>query len=542
MDLGRTERIRPSWRNTSQAEPAELAPAAAVALTRGEGGGLEIFLVRRAMSLRVFPGFWALPGGGLDPLDGDPRDGTLEAYRRAAARELFEETGVLPAGLLRALARTGLPGAELRAGLSAAEADPSGAAARQAEARWSQLWGPDSLDPQDMDPICWTVTPRFALKRFRALYVHQVLPRGAQPQIVPGELIEGRWVQPQELWKEWLVGELDLVPPLVYLFEQLAQAPGDLERAFGAAERRSRAIDAGALHVVSPAPGVLLAPLRTATLPPATTTNCVIIGTTQRYVIDPASGERGEVARLLEALAEGPPVSGLIVTHHHPDHVGGVAAVEAALRVPVWAHPLTLARLPAAPRDPRPLLEGQCLPLGQQPDGGGPWQLEALHTPGHDRGHLCLFERRYRTLVAGDLVSTLSTIVIEPPEGHLATYLAQLARMLELRPRRLIPAHGPAVADGCALLELFLRHREQREQQLQTALRQTGPATAETLLARVYADVPSRLWPLARGSLWAGLHKLLAEQRVSYEGEEAPPIPSSRARLPDGRWFLRTEA
>jgi glyoxylase-like metal-dependent hydrolase (beta-lactamase superfamily II)/8-oxo-dGTP pyrophosphatase MutT (NUDIX family) len=517
-------------------------PAAAVALTRGSGGELELFLVQRAFSLKVFPGFWALPGGGLEPLDGDPSDGTLQAFRRAAARELFEETGVLAPGLARAVERQGLDARELRAGLTAAEADSQSAAARLAEQRWGGLWGADSLEPSDMDPICWTVTPRFAHKRFRALYVHQELPRGARAEIVPGELINGRWVRPGELWKEWLAGGLDLVPPLVFLLEQLALTGGDLERAFAAAEARSLAIDSGALHVVAPAPGVLLAPLRTATLPPATSTNCVCIGTDQRYVIDPASGDPGEIERLLEALAPGPAVRGIIATHHHPDHVGGVATLSEALGVPVWAHPLTLARLPAAPRDPRPLIDGQTLPLGVTPDGGGPWELEALHTPGHDRGHLCLFERRYRTLVAGDLVSTLSTIVIEPPEGHLATYLAQLARVLALEPRRLIPAHGAPAADGCALLEVFLRHREQRERQLLAALAQTAPAGAEALLARVYADVPTRLWPFARGSLWAGLHKLLEERRVVFEGAEPPPLASSRARLPDGRWSLAVQS
>jgi ribonuclease/clavin/mitogillin len=535
MQAEQRARQRPTWRPTAQADGEPLAPAAAVLLTRGQGGDLELYLVQRSPKLRVFPGFWALPGGGLDPLDGDPEDPGLAAYRRAAARELFEETGVLTASMAAALARAGVAPAELRRGLAAAEADPRGPAARAAERSWALQAAAAPLAPEEFEPLCWTVTPRFTQRRFRALYVHLALPPGAEPRIEAGELVAGRWVAPASVLNEWRRGELDLVPPLVFLVERLAESGGRLDPAFDACERRSAAIDAGALHAVSPAPGVLLMPLRTPTLPPAATTNCVWIGGGIHYLVDPATHDPAERRRLLEFLAEQPPLAGLIVTHHHPDHVGSVEPLARELGLPVYAHPLTLTRLPAPIPDPRPLHEGERLPLGRAPDGQAPWELEALHTPGHDRGHLCLFERRYRTLIAGDLVSTLSTIVIEPPEGHLATYLEQLRRVRALEPRRLIPSHGPAVADGAELLELYLRHREHRESQLLQALVSTGGAEAEGLLALVYSDVPPRLLPLARGSLWAGLHKLHAEGRARFVPGE-PPLASSRSRLPAGEW------
>lgn len=537
MQADQRVRQRPTWRPTAQADGEALTPAAAVALTRGEGPQLELFLVQRSPKLRVFPGFWALPGGGLDPLDGDPGDPSLLAYRRAAARELFEETGVLTAAASAALGRAGLSAVELRRGLSAAEGDPRGAAARGAEQVWAGHVAPLPLEREEFEPLCWTVTPRFTQRRFRALYVHLRLPRGAQPSIEAGELVAGRWVAPEALLAEWRRGELDLVPPLVFLVERLVESGGRLDPAFDACERRSAAIDSGALHAVAPAPGVLLMPLSSPTLPPAATTNCVWIGGGTHYLVDPATHDPAERRRLLEFLAQQPPLAGLIVTHHHPDHVGSVEPLARELGLPVYAHPLTLTRLPAPVPDPRPLTEGERLPLGIAPDGAGAWELEALHTPGHDRGHLCLFERRYRTLIAGDLVSTLSTIVIEPPEGHLATYLEQLRRVRALEPRRLIPAHGPAVADGSDLLELYLRHREQRESQLVQALIATGGAEAEGLLALVYSDVPARLLPLARGSLWAGLHKLHAEGRAQYLPGQ-PPLASSRSRLPAGDWRL----
>src|SRR5262249_42635891 len=83
--------------STPANQPAE---AASVLLAPGARSP-EALLVRRGAALRFSGGFWAFPGGKLDPRDAaipvvpsDPEDG-LSARRAAAARELFEETGVL---------------------------------------------------------------------------------------------------------------------------------------------------------------------------------------------------------------------------------------------------------------------------------------------------------------------------------------------------------------------------------------------------------------------------------------------------------------
>src|SRR5436305_26527 len=79
-------------------------PAASVLLARGPGSP-EVFLVRRSPALRFFGGFWAFPGGKIDPADAHtplhhdrPADADASRHdvrRVAAARELFEEAGVL---------------------------------------------------------------------------------------------------------------------------------------------------------------------------------------------------------------------------------------------------------------------------------------------------------------------------------------------------------------------------------------------------------------------------------------------------------------
>ena len=162
--------------------------------------------------------------------------------------------------------------------------------------------------------------------------------------------------------------------------------------------------------------------------------------------------------------------------------------------------------------------------LGSSPDGLPDWRLRALHTPGHDRGHLALLETRHRTLIAGDMLSTLSTIVIDPPEGHLATYLASLARLVELAPRVLVPAHGPAHPRAVELLEAYLEHRGVRERALLRELGH-GPAPLQALLPRVYADVADALLPVAARSLQAGLEKLQEEGRAQEHAGRWELVP-----------------
>ena len=73
--------------------------ATAVVLFRDGPRGREVFLVRRGLDRRFAAGFHAFPGGRLDPEDAEIEvpglAGEEAALAACAARELFEETGVL---------------------------------------------------------------------------------------------------------------------------------------------------------------------------------------------------------------------------------------------------------------------------------------------------------------------------------------------------------------------------------------------------------------------------------------------------------------
>ena len=207
----------------------------------------------------------------------------------------------------------------------------------------------------------------------------------------------------------------------------------------------------------------------------------------------------------------------MIATHHHPDHVGGIAALCEALDLTVRGHQLTLERLPAGCRLGAPIGDGDRIALGRSPDGNPGWELQAIHTPGHDRGHLCFRESRYGAALVGDMLSTISTIIVDPPEGHLATYLASLERLAAAPMTTLYPAHGPAMRDGQRLIKQYLRHRRQREAKLVETLQQ-GPGTVEDLLPKVYWDADPKLYRFAARSLLAGLEQLAEEGRAEASG------------------------
>jgi glyoxylase-like metal-dependent hydrolase (beta-lactamase superfamily II) len=280
-------------------------------------------------------------------------------------------------------------------------------------------------------------------------------------------------------------------------------------------------LDAGAVPPILFAPGVQMIPLLTQGLPPSTHTNAYLVGAGPTCLIDPGPARPEEQQRLFAALdAAGRTPAAVVLTHHHPDHVGAAAACARRYGAPVWAHPLTAAALAGRVEVNRALEDGDRLDLGEAPDGRGPWHLEAVHTPGHAAGHLAFYEPRYRLLFAGDMVSTLSSVVIAPPGGDLAAYLDSLRRLEAFDCRLLLPAHGGASARPRQTLAAALEHRARREAQLLAALGPEPQAVGE-LAAALYKGLPAGLTRLAELQTLAGLLKLQRDGRVEPVGEGA---------------------
>ena len=466
----------------------------------------ELLLVERSQKLRFFAGFLAFPGGTLDAEDASVpirglHDDALTPFVAAGARELFEETGFW-------LGRGGTPPStarlrEDRKRLLDEEVTLAALLERSGQ----------HIDASDLTPLCKIMTPPFSPVRYDTWFLRVLVPEDAKVEIWEGELVDGAFVDPGATHERWRKGEIQVAPPMVMMLEQWSKGQnGLLERV----RRLTESYERGAPHRVYFSPGILLVPLQTPTQPPATHTNTCVVGEERLYVVDPSPVDALEQGRLwgfLEDLQkEGRTLEGILLTHYHPDHVGALREMQRRFDVPAYAHADCIKELPGACFR-APLEHGDVIDLKTAPDGSSDWKLTVYHVPGHARGHLAFQDSRYGAIVVGDLVSTLSSILIDPRDGHLATYLRSLELLESVTEGTLYPGHGPPVPDGKKVIRKTLQHRAEREAQLVAALGE-APQSARDLVEKIYTDVPKSVYGLAERSLLSGLIKLEEEGQV----------------------------
>ncbi|MEU7956480.1 NUDIX hydrolase [Micromonospora humida] len=217
--------------------PATPRVAATVLLLRPAGTDFEVYVIRRVAAM-AFGGVYAFPGGGVDPSDSeahldwagpDPatwagRLGvTPEAARAvvcAAAREVFEEAGVLLAGPDPDTVVGDVSGDDWEAARQDLEARRRGFAGLLAE---RQL----TLRSDLLLPWSRWITPEFEPRRFDTYFFVALLPRGQRTRDVSGEADHTMWVRPADALARARAGELTMLPPtLVTLAEVVAAAAG----------------------------------------------------------------------------------------------------------------------------------------------------------------------------------------------------------------------------------------------------------------------------------------------------------------------------
>jgi len=432
-------------------------------------------------------GFIAFPGGVVDPeVDGEDH----HALGRAAHRELWEETGLV------------------------AEED-----------RLTYRSEPPDA-PFPGSTIARFTTPTWYPIRFETWFFHHVVEETDAAAQTDEDMEDIRFESPAALLQRWRELDYLIAPPTRRVLEALASL--DDPRDSGTLAESLVDDDPRLAEEFEPMCGIHALPLRTPTLPPATHTNCYLLGHERLLVVDPATyddGERERLAAVLERL--GRPVEAVFLTHHHEDHVGSARWLSQRLDVPVWAHPATADLVAEQVRVDRTFEDGDVIGLG--PDAAGtPYELELMHTPGHAAGHLVLIDRRRaerRSLIVGDMVASVGTIIVDPDDGSMREYVSQLQRMRDLEPGVLFPSHGPPIFDGVAKLDAYIAHRAMREEKVFSAVKEHGPSNARALVPFAYDDTPERAWPLAERSLLAHLEKLVEDGRVNRDGVLYAALP-----------------
>lgn len=217
----------------------------------------------------------------------------------------------------------------------------------------------------------------------------------------------------------------------------------------------------------------------------------------ERIIIDPGEDDGTH----LEALADGAPVAAIVLTHRHLDHAGGVGRFVELTGAPVHAADPSLAT------GTEPLTDGVVI------EGAGV-ELAVLATPGHTSDSISMLlsgpGSDGAALLAGDTILGRGTTVIAHPDGALGPYLDSLRRIAELPAGTpLLPGHGPELPDAAESANAYLAHREQRLEQVRTALAELGPdASSRDVVEVVYADVDTSLWDAAELSVRAQLDHL----------------------------------
>jgi glyoxylase-like metal-dependent hydrolase (beta-lactamase superfamily II)/8-oxo-dGTP pyrophosphatase MutT (NUDIX family) len=544
-------------------------PAATILLLREQAAAPEVFMLQRTAKAVFLPGAYVFPGGALDEDDASARaaarvrglddaqasarmglpSGGL-AYWVAAARECFEE-----AGILIAHDAAGRPVAPERATALERLRQPLND---------GELLFSDFLEREDLYVHAgeiayyshWITAPGRA-RRFSTRFFIACAPAGQHGAHDRSETVHSVWVSPREALERDKRKEIELIFPTRSTLSDLAgfRAPreafehakslGDIEvnaacwaldhegsqRLFRRADAPyheihwsdpeekgntcfviqpgiPKRLDRYVTRITAPNPGMMTGP----------GTNTYLLGENEIAVIDPGPAIDTHIAKILEAGAGR--IRWILATHTHMDHSPAVAALKAATGAQVLGRPA-----------PRHSNQDQGFAPERVPEDGeriaiGGLHLRALHTPGHASNHLCYLLEETKMLFTGDHVMQGSTVVISPPDGDMRTYLASLERLLSLDLAIIAPGHGYLIGAPHKEVKRLVAHRLAREAKVTAALQRKGASTLEELVVEVYDEVSPRLHPVAMRSLTAHLDKLVAE---------------GRARQASGRYILTAE-
>jgi glyoxylase-like metal-dependent hydrolase (beta-lactamase superfamily II)/8-oxo-dGTP pyrophosphatase MutT (NUDIX family) len=530
-----------------------------VLLLRDTPDGLEVLMTRRSDKASFVPGAYVFPGGGIDAADAcchalAQRRATQSdrALTEAIAgmRESFEELGIL-------LARHSDGSWATQAEIDTMD--------RQADFGAQCAAHGLTLAASDIHVLARWITDRDLPKRFDVPFLVARVPPGQTPVADETEQFEPVWVRPNDALARHQAGNFFMIFPTIITLQRLQdlatvdavlqacavseeplwtscprtgllagreQRYMEHESAYG--ELALVCPDGQIVHTLDwqseqPVPLLKNVLRLTAPNPGAMTgpgTNSYLVGdpATGFIAIDPGPADTEHLAKLWRAA--GGDIRLIVCTHSHPDHAPGARPLQAMCNtVPpiLGLASAETARANSAFVPDRVLRDGEVVVLGRNAIAAGAplpqdtrHTLQVIHTPGHAANHLCLMLLEDGLLFSGDHILNGSTTVVDPPDGDMNDYLNSLdllhAACTEHRLKYILPAHGYVIGgpddEAPAAIARLKAHRLQREAKVMAAMQAHPDGTLDDWLEQVYADVPQRMWPVAKRSLMAHVARI----------------------------------
>ncbi len=238
---------------------------------------LEVYWVKRGGDAPFLSGFRVFPGGHIEVNDYlDSSESVEIAARRAALRELREEVGLDLADRMEQLNFLGT----------------------------------------------WSTPPYLVFPLTAYFFALEIEPSMTWVSESDCEVEDGEWISPGDALLRWASGRVLLAPPTLSILRCLEELGLDsLPSTFTSDEAYGKEPTYSQIH-----PDKMMIPTRTPTLPPATHTNCYVLGQSDLLVIEPASADSKALDAVIDYLdrkvEEGARIRAVVLTHHHHDHIG----------------------------------------------------------------------------------------------------------------------------------------------------------------------------------------------------------------------------
>jgi 8-oxo-dGTP pyrophosphatase MutT (NUDIX family) len=241
-----------AWLSGRGGEPLVPKPASTVMIVRDGDAGLEVFMLRRVASMAFAPRMMVFPGGGVDPRDADPHlpwsgpspeewagrlstdEPTARLLVAAAAREVFEECGVLLAGPTPDTVIADVTGPQWR--------DRRDALLSREASLAELLVGLGlTLRTDLLGYRAHWITPEFESRRYDTHFFSAVVPQGQVADDQTSEADHADWTRPADMLEAWREGRALMLPPTIVSLEQASEAGTAVE--FVAAQPRVATIE-----------------------------------------------------------------------------------------------------------------------------------------------------------------------------------------------------------------------------------------------------------------------------------------------------------